>query len=72
MNKYEGYKKLLVDSLVENYHLTKDEAAQAVEQSAVCKMLSKESTANWQMHQPLRSTVEEIYNDFEGNFLIIA
>lgn len=70
MNKYEGYKKLLADSLIENYHLTKDEADLAVSQSAVCKMLNKESTANWQMHQPLRSTVEEIYNDFEGNLVL--
>lgn len=70
MNKYEGYKKILADSLVENYHLTEDEAVLAVAQSAVCKMLSKESTANWQMHQPLRATVEEIYNDFEGDLVL--
>ena len=70
MNKYESYKKLLVDSLVKNYHLTKDEAVLAVSTSAVCKMLNSESTANWQMHQPLWSVVEEIYNDFEGNFVL--
>lgn len=70
MSNYESYKEVLSTSLVQHYHLSHEEAHEAVENSCVNKMLlDNESSANWQMHQPLRSTVAEIYNEYEGKLI---
>lgn len=68
MSKYQNYIKLLVDSLIDYYNFSNEEAIKAVKNSAVYKMLEDDATAKWQMHQPLRSTVEEIYDEYEGIF----
>lgn len=66
MNNYDGYSNLLVECLMRDYHLSDTEAREAYFSSAVKKMMDSEKTANWQMHQPLKSTVAEIYNEYEG------
>lgn len=69
MNKYDAYRDLLVAKLEELYHLSKEESLEAVSKSSVNEMLKMESSANWQMHQPLRSTVAEIYEEYEGKYI---
>lgn len=69
MKMNENYRKTLVSTLEQLYHLSKEEAIEVVENSSVNKMFQTESSARWQMHQPLRVTVAEIYDEYEGSMI---
>lgn len=58
------YLELLCSKLVEFYHLTPQEAKEAVWSSATEKMMHDEGAADWQMHQPIMFTVEQIYCEY--------
>lgn len=60
------YIKLLIRELVVEYNLSQPEAEKAVYSSAVNKMLYTEKERQWQMHQPLNATLEEIYCEYKG------
>ncbi len=62
------YLNILCKKLTEFYHLSEDEAREAVWNSATEKMMHDDGAADWQMHQPLMFTVEQIlceYNHME-------
>lgn len=69
MSKFNNYRAVLVSRLVEFYNLSEEDAKKAVLNSSVEKMLSFEDEYSiWQMHQPLPSTVEEIFTEYEETF----
>ena len=62
----KDFLELITNKLIEFYNLTPQKAESAVQNSGAKKMLTKESTANWQMHQPLMFTVEQVYCEYMG------
>lgn len=62
----EDYLNLLCKKLIEYYHLSEDEAREAVWNSGTEKMMHEDGTAEWQMHQPLMFTVEQIFCEYSG------
>lgn len=63
---YISYLDLIAAKLTEFYHLTPLEAHNAAYNSGACKMLEDETSANWQMHQPLMFTVKQVYCQYKG------
>ena len=64
--EYSDFLELITSKLIEFYNLTPQNAKNAVKFSGAKKMLNDESTADWQMHQPLMFTVEQVYCEYMG------
>lgn len=64
--KKARYMLILAEELAKSYNMTLDKAKEAVNNSAVAKMLVDDDDAIWQMCQPLESTVEEIFCEYNG------
>lgn len=60
------YLNLLVEELIKFYNLTKEEAHNAVYTSATEKMMYNDADAEWQMHQSISSTIDEIFCEYKG------
>lgn len=60
------YLNILIEKLTEFYHLSPEEAKSAVWNSATEKMMHEDETAEWQMHQPLMFTVEQIFCEYNN------
>ncbi len=60
------YVELLAKELSAYYNMTYAKALEVVNKSFVVKMLIDDGDAEWQMHQPLVATVEEIFCEYKG------
>ena len=60
------YVALLAKELSTYYNMTYEKATEVVKNSFVAKMLIDDEDARWQMHQPLDSTVDEIFCEYKG------
>ena len=60
------YVELLAKELSIYYNMTYTKALEIVNKSFVAKMLIDDGDAEWQMHQPLDATVEEIFCEYKG------
>lgn len=60
------YIELLARELSTYYNMTYEKAMEVVKKSFVTKMLIDDDDAQWQMHQPLDSTVDEIFCEYKG------
>ena len=60
------YIELLARELSTYYNMTYEKAMEVVKKSFVTKMLRDDGDAQWQMHQPLDSTVDEIFCEYKG------
>jgi hypothetical protein len=60
------YMDILSEELAEYYNMSLEKAMDVVRNSFVNKMLVDDDDAVWQMHQPLESTVDEIFCEYKG------
>ena len=60
------YMEILSEELAENYNMLPQKALEVVKNSFVSKMLIDDDDAIWQMHQPLESTIDEIFCEYKG------
>lgn len=61
----DQYVELLAKELTTYYNMTMDKAMEIVKNSSISKMLVDDDDAQWQMHQPLDSTVDEIFCEYK-------
>lgn len=61
---YDQYLGILERYLVRYYNLSAEDAKIAVASSSTEKILHEEDCVEWQLHQPIESTADEIFEEF--------
>jgi hypothetical protein len=60
------YKECLAQDLSKYYNMSLEKASDVVAKSTVSEILEDDGDAEWQMHQPLETVVDNIFCEYRG------